>query len=79
MRASLGEIDLLAIADERDAQCDGPHWVDHVRYQDLSRYLRDVVLVKHDRESFYRFRCNSYADALCGSFLSRHLAGMRRR
>jgi hypothetical protein len=40
---------------------------------------RDVVLVKHDRESFYRFRCNSYADALCCSFLSKHLADSRRR
>jgi hypothetical protein len=41
--------------------------------------VRDVVLVKHDRETLYRFRCNSYADALCSEFLARHLAAARRR
>lgn len=40
---------------------------------------RDIVLVRIDRESTQRFRCNSYADALCGAFLARHLTAGRRR
>jgi hypothetical protein len=39
---------------------------------------RDLVLVKHDRDTLYRFRCNSFADALCGEFLARQLAAHRR-
>lgn len=35
---------------------------------------RDVLLVLHDRETAHRFRFNSFADALCGAALSRHLA-----
>jgi hypothetical protein len=37
---------------------------------------RDVFLILHDRETAHRFRFNSFADALCGAALSRHL--MRR-
>jgi hypothetical protein len=37
---------------------------------------RDVLLVLHDRETAHRFRFNSFAEALCGAALSRHL--MRR-
>jgi hypothetical protein len=37
---------------------------------------RDIFLVLHDRETAHRFRFNSFADALCGAALSRHL--MRR-
>jgi len=40
---------------------------------------RDVILVRHDRETFYRFRCNVFADALSGAFLARTLAGRARR
>lgn len=40
---------------------------------------RDLLLVRNDREALYRFRCNSYADALCGEFLARHLSAARRR
>jgi asparagine synthase (glutamine-hydrolysing) len=50
-RALVREHDLLAVADERNAEVIAPHWIDRVRYQDLSRYLRDVVLVKVDRAS----------------------------
>jgi hypothetical protein len=35
---------------------------------------RDVVLVRHDRETFHRFRCNVFADALCAGMLARTLA-----
>ena len=35
---------------------------------------RDVVLVRRDRDTIYRFRCNTYADAMCGAFLARRLA-----
>jgi hypothetical protein len=34
---------------------------------------RDVLLVLHDRETAHRYRFNSFADALCGAALSRHL------
>jgi hypothetical protein len=41
---------------------------------------RDMLLVLNDRETAHRFRFNSFADALCGAALSRHLArGARRR
>ena len=40
---------------------------------------RDVVLVRHDRATFYRFRCNVYSDALSAAFLARHLARRQRR
>jgi hypothetical protein len=36
---------------------------------------RDVVLVRRDRERVYRFRCNSYADALVSAFLARRIGG----
>jgi hypothetical protein len=34
---------------------------------------RDVLLVRADGTAAYRFRCNSYADALCGAAIARHL------
>ena len=39
---------------------------------------RDVVLVRVDGSALYRFRCNSFDDALCGAFIARRLAGPRR-
>ena len=39
---------------------------------------RDVNLVRHDRETFYRFRCNNYSDALCGGLLARTLSARTR-
>ena len=40
---------------------------------------RDVVLVRRDRDTIYRFRCNSYADAMCGAYLARRLAASMSR
>lgn len=34
---------------------------------------RDLVLARRDRETFVRFRCNQFADALCATFLARRL------
>ena len=49
------------------------HAVSEVVQQD-----RDVVLVRHDRETLHRFRCNVFADALCAALLARTLASKRR-
>jgi hypothetical protein len=38
---------------------------------------RDLVLVRKDRDHLYRFRCNSFADALCGAFLAQQLTAAR--
>jgi hypothetical protein len=38
---------------------------------------RDVVLIRKDRENLYRFRCNSFAEALCGTYMSQRLATVR--
>lgn len=40
---------------------------------------RDVVLVRRDRDTIYRFRCNTFADAMCGAFLARRLAAATSR
>ena len=45
------------------------HAVSEVVQQD-----RDIVLVRHDRETLHRFRCNVFADALCAALLARTLA-----
>jgi hypothetical protein len=39
---------------------------------------RDVILVRHDRETLSRFRCNSFGDAVCGAFLARYLSNRRK-
>lgn len=39
---------------------------------------RDLILVRVDGSALYRFRCNSFDDALCGAFIARRLAGPRR-
>jgi hypothetical protein len=39
---------------------------------------RDLVLVRVDRERMYRFRCNSYSDALTAALLARRLIAARR-
>ena len=46
---------------------------------DASHIERDVVLVRVDREQLYRFRCNSYSDALRGAFIAHELVAARRR
>jgi hypothetical protein len=45
---------------------------------DVVQQERDVALVRHDRETFYRFRCNNYSDALCGGLLARTLSARTR-
>jgi hypothetical protein len=40
---------------------------------------RDIVLVRPERETIYRFRCNSYGDALCGELIARQLSAANRR
>ena len=39
---------------------------------------RDVLLVKNGREHAYRFRCNSYGDALRATYITRELLDARR-
>jgi hypothetical protein len=39
---------------------------------------RDIVLIRADRETLYRFRCNSYGEALRGTFIARQLSNGRR-
>lgn len=34
---------------------------------------RDLVLIRLDGSALYRFRCNSYGDALCAAITARHL------
>jgi len=40
---------------------------------------RDVVLVRNGREQVYRFRCNTYGDALRAAFIAGQLLAARRR
>jgi hypothetical protein len=40
---------------------------------------RDLVLVRHGRETFHRFRCNVFADALSATYLAQRLAASHRR
>lgn len=40
---------------------------------------RDLVLVRVDGAAIYRFRCNTFGDALCGAFIARQLTGRRRQ
>jgi hypothetical protein len=46
---------------------------------DVQQSARDLLLVRTDRERLYRFRTNSYADALCGAQLARRLVAPRTR
>jgi hypothetical protein len=39
---------------------------------------RDIVLVKNGHEAAYRFRCNTYSDALCAAFVAREILASRR-
>lgn len=40
---------------------------------------RDLLLVRADRQKLYRFRCNTFAEALTAAFLARRLLPARRR
>jgi len=50
------------------------HGVGDVRHID-----RDLILIRSDRDKLYRFRCNTFSDALRTAFLARELMGTRRR
>jgi hypothetical protein len=50
------------------------HAVGEARHAD-----RDLLLVRSDRTALYRFRCNTYSDAVCGAFLAGQLAAPRQR
>jgi hypothetical protein len=39
---------------------------------------RDLLLIRSDRETAYRFRCNNYGDALTAAAIARHLAARAR-
>jgi hypothetical protein len=41
--------------------------------REVVRAGRDLVLVRSGGTDGYRFRCNSYGDALCGAAIARHL------
>ncbi len=41
---------------------------------DVVQQERDVILVRHDRKTVHRFRCNVFADALCAGLLARTLS-----
>jgi hypothetical protein len=39
---------------------------------------RDVVLVRAGHDRIYRFRCNTFGDAMRGAFIARELVAARR-
>jgi hypothetical protein len=39
---------------------------------------RDLILIRTDGSALYRFRCNSFDDAICAAFIARRLAGPKR-
>lgn len=41
------------------------------------RTERDVVLIKKGQDGLHRFRCNTFADAVCGLYIAQRLAGSR--
>jgi hypothetical protein len=47
--------------------------------RDVLRVDRDLVIVRSGAEDGYRFRCNSYADAVCGAALARYLMRAARK
>jgi hypothetical protein len=46
---------------------------------DARQVERDLVLIRSDREQLYRFRCNSFTDALRAAFIAGELIAARRR
>jgi len=39
---------------------------------------RDLILIRSDGTALYRFRCNSFDDAICAAFIARQLAARGR-
>ena len=53
-----------------------------VPWHSIGRVLqhdRDVTIVRHDRETLHRFRCNVFGDAMTAAFLAETLAARHRR
>jgi hypothetical protein len=50
------------------------HSVGDVRHLD-----RDVIVIRKDREQLYRFRCNTFSDAIRAAYLARELMATSRR
>ena len=46
---------------------------------DVLRVDRDVVLVRRDRERLYRFRLNTFSDAMAAAYLASRLIAARRK
>lgn len=46
---------------------------------DATHVERDLVLMRNGRDQAYRFRCNSYGDALRAAFIAGELVARRRR
>ena len=38
---------------------------------------RDIVLIRKGRDHLHRFRCNTFTEAMCGTFLAQRLAARR--
>ena len=58
----------------------GPHAVT-VPWHAITKVMsadRDIILIRADADTLYRFRCNSYGEALCGTFIARALSNGRR-
>jgi|SRR5262245_51663885 len=47
--------------------------------RDVIRTGRDLLFIRAGVEEAYRFRCNSFADAVCGAAIARHLMLRRRQ
>jgi hypothetical protein len=47
--------------------------------REVLRAGRDLVFVRTASDDAYRFRCNSYSDAVCGAAIARHLMRAARR
>jgi hypothetical protein len=45
---------------------------------EVIHHERDLVLIRADRETAYRFRCNTYGDAVCAAFIARQLYRRKR-
>jgi hypothetical protein len=46
---------------------------------EILRRDRDLVIIRADQQALFRFRCNTYGDALSAEFVARRLAAARRR
>lgn len=47
--------------------------------RDVVRNGRDLILLRAGGDDGYRFRCNSFSDALCGTAIARHLIRAARK